>query len=91
MSEIKQLKTSVMFEFTFSFCSSSMRTDCEFITDLSRNDGTLSFQESALMRELEEHLFQSSLTKAILFYVQLEFGCKQKFSKSYENFFTIDL
>lgn len=39
------------------------------------------------MRELQEHLFQSSLTKAVLFYIQLELGCKQKFSKSYENFF----
>jgi len=47
------------------------------------------------MRELKEYLFQSSLTKAVLFYIQFELGCKQKFSKSYGIFlldrFTIRL
>lgn len=36
-----------------------------------------SFHRIALVRELEEHLLQGSLTKAILLYVQLELGCKQ--------------
>lgn len=69
MSEIKQLKTSVMFEYVFFLQMNSSAHWSRVYHWLSRSDGTLSFQESALMRELEEHLFQGSLTKAVLFYV----------------------
>jgi len=87
--ELKQLKTSITFEHIFflhMFVRRRTVLSRALTTYLWRNDGT-SFQESALMRELKEYLFQSSLTKAVLFYVQFELGCKQKFFfKKLRNF-----